>query len=302
MSTPHERVPTRILVGFDGSDRAEDALALGRLLSSVLSAPLVVGTVYDHPAIGGDADPLAAAERAQAERTAADAAGRCEPPADHRACRDAAPAHGLERLAAATGADLIVVGSSHRGPLGRVLAGSIPEQLVHGGRGAVAVAPAGYAAQRRGLRNLGAAFDGSPEGREALALALQLGRHAKANLRVLRVAGAHAAVLVANPFTAAQSQRYVEEVRAREERAAREAVDALGGSTAPVEVRIGEAVSGLADSADELDLLLLGSRAYGTIRRVLSRSVSTHLLRNVPCPLLILPRRGDRAPIPEPAA
>lgn len=302
MSALRDRVPTRILVGFDGSDRSEDALALGRLLSAVLSASLVVGTVFDHPTVGGDEDPLAAGERAHAERTAADAAGRSEPTADHRVCRDDSPAHGLERIAATTGADLIVVGSSHRGPLGRVFAGSIPEQLVHGARCAVAVAPAGYAAQRRGLRNLGAAFDGSAEGREALALALRLGRQTQGNLRVLRLAGAHAAALVANPFTAAQSQRYVEEVRAREERAVRDAVDALGGASASIEIRIGEAVSGLSDSAGEFDLLLLGSRAYGTIRRVLSRSVSTHLLRDVPCPLLILPRRGDRVPDPEPAA
>lgn len=301
MSTAGDRLPTRVLVGFDGGDRSEDALALGRLLAAALPAPLVVGTVFDHPEIDPEG-PLATAARERAEQTAAAAAARCAPQAGHRICQDHSPAHGLERIAATTAADLIVVGSSHRGPLGRVFPGSVPEQLVHGAVAAVAVAPAGYARERRGLRNLGAAFDGSAEGREALALALQLGRRANANLRVLRVAGAHAATLVANPFTAAQSQRYVEDVRAREERMARDAVDALGGTPASIEVRIGEAVSALAGSAGELDLLLLGSRAYGTIRRVLSRSVSTHLLRDLPCPLLILPRRGVPTSTPAPAA
>ena len=37
-------------------------------------------------------------------------------------------------------------------------------------------------------------------------------------------------------------------------------------------------------------LLVVGSRGYGPLRRVLLGSVSTELVRSAPCPLIVTPR------------
>ena len=52
------------------------------------------------------------------------------------------------------------------------------------------------------------------------------------------------------------------------------------------------------DKAKTDDLLFTGSRAKGPFRRVLLGSVSTHLLRDAACPVVVVPRgsgEGDTA-------
>jgi nucleotide-binding universal stress UspA family protein len=46
----------------------------------------------------------------------------------------------------------------------------------------------------------------------------------------------------------------------------------------------------LATMAEHLDLLVVGSRAYGPSGRLLSGTTSTQLARRAPCPLLVVPR------------
>ena len=56
----------------------------------------------------------------------------------------------LSRAATERRADLLVLGSSHRGALGRVLIGSVSEETLHGAPCAAAIAPAGYCARAKG--------------------------------------------------------------------------------------------------------------------------------------------------------
>lgn len=49
----------------------------------------------------------------------------------------------------------------------------------------------------------------------------------------------------------------------------------------------------LADQED-VDVLVLGSRGYGPIRRLLLGSVSTRLVRSAPCPVIMYPRSAER--------
>ena len=74
------------------------------------------------------------------------------------------------------GADAIVLGSTHRGPLGRVLVGSVAERLLTGAPCGIVVAPRGYGeGDPAGLpRVIAVGFDGSPESRRALAQASEL--------------------------------------------------------------------------------------------------------------------------------
>ena len=56
----------------------------------------------------------------------------------------------------------------------------------------------------------------------------------------------------------------------------------------------GDPAEKLADAArGSGSVLVLGSRAYGPLRRVLLGSVSTALTRSAPCPVLVHPRGVD---------
>ena len=55
-------------------------------------------------------------------------------------------------------------------------------------------------------------------------------------------------------------------------------------------VAVGKGWKMLASSSGDLDLLIVGSRGYGPVRRVLLGSTSSHLFREAPCPVVVLPR------------
>jgi nucleotide-binding universal stress UspA family protein len=56
------------------------------------------------------------------------------------------------------------------------------------------------------------------------------------------------------------------------------------------EVAVGTAWKELAARSADLDLLVVGARAYGPMRRLLLGSTSSRLARHAACPLLITPR------------
>ena len=70
---------------------------------------------------------------------------------------------GLHELAELTGADLLVIGSSRRGLLGRILIGDDTRAALNGAPCAVAIAPAGYSRETVAMREVGVGYDGSPE-------------------------------------------------------------------------------------------------------------------------------------------
>ena len=78
----------------------------------------------------------------------------------------------LTEVAEAEQADLIVVGSSRRSELGRLLPGTTAERLLHDAPCPVAVAPRGYSGGD--IRRIGVAYDGSPEADAALRAAESL--------------------------------------------------------------------------------------------------------------------------------
>jgi len=153
-----------IVIGVDGSEQADDAMALGRILGAALHAPLLAACCYGHE-LGMISRRVAAYEEAQRE-----AAERCVRQAlgvrdgaiagEPRAIFTPSVARGLTETAETVGAVALVVGSSHRGAIGRAMAGSVGELLIQGAPCPVALAPRGY----RGapLSIVGVAYDGLP--------------------------------------------------------------------------------------------------------------------------------------------
>ena len=131
-----------ILVGFDGSDSAERALARAADLAEALGARLVVTSVAVLPvaapgieaalptavahAAARSVDELEVAERHLERARALLAARRAEA---EFVAELGAPAERIVELAEDRRADLIVVGTSDPGFLERLLAGSVSEDV-----------------------------------------------------------------------------------------------------------------------------------------------------------------------------
>jgi nucleotide-binding universal stress UspA family protein len=117
-----------IVVGYDGRREGRDALALAAALTPLLAEALLVASVYPSPetSFGRTAEEL----RGAGERTAAEGVGELPDGVDAR--RVAVPgrsaAEGIYRLREAEHPSMVVVGSSHRGPLDTCL----PDGSPHG--------------------------------------------------------------------------------------------------------------------------------------------------------------------------
>jgi arginine deiminase len=207
---------------------------------------------------------------------------------------DASPGRVLHLAAEREHADLIVVGSAHRGPIGRVLAGDVTAGTLHSSPCPVVVAPAGYAQQGGRLETIGVGYDGSPESRAALDLARDLAETADARLRIIDVVvapGADALVDGYRPDWTEEARIRREEAEARVQR-----VVADLGPIATGEIAFGEAADALAFAGNSLDLLVTGSRNYGPIRRLMLGSTSSKLVHRAPCPVLVTTRSVEDAP------
>lgn len=280
-----------LVAGFDGSSRSEDAIELASLLGELLSVPLFAVCAWTRPALSGPDDALTKVLREEAERIAGQAARMARVPVEEALAVEEAPApRALARVAAERAAGLVVVGSSHRGALGRVLVGSVPERLLHDGENAVAVAPAGFVTgEPPRLRSVGVGFDGGPESYPALALGVVLARAARVPLRVIGVVGTRLAGLVPAALSSMPHAAHLVAIEEREREAVRATVAQLRDIEVIAEPRFGEPVSSLTARSRELSLLVLGSHAYGGLRRLLHGSVSTELTRASACPLIVIP-------------
>src|SRR4051794_27000635 len=155
-----------IIVAFDGSDRAQDALALALRLrdredGQITLACAVVDRPWHH-----------AATPVTDEIAVMLAGARAKVPAGIRVAlrmpAAGSPARALTELAEADQADLLVVGSSRRSPSGQIWLERTAGRLLQGAPCAVAVAPAGVR-ESETFHHIGVAYDGSPEARIALA-------------------------------------------------------------------------------------------------------------------------------------
>jgi nucleotide-binding universal stress UspA family protein len=289
----------RIIIGYQPNPRGEDALALGRFLAELLGATPVVATALPWSRAmmpAEDLDRALAAESAERSALVRDRLYPLEPRVT--AIADPSPAAALYSLAEAEDASLIVVGSSHRSRMGRILLGSVSKSLLNGAPCAVAVAPRGFAqAPAWDLRRVAVAFDGSAEAWAALETAIGIAERRNGTLGLLTVAE-HQHQLVATPFVITSSGELQELEHREKERVlelARRRVPAL----LPVESRLltGDPVRTLAEAAMDYDLLVCGSRAYGPLRRTIAGSVSSGLAHGAERPVLILPRGAGLDPL-----
>lgn len=281
--------PRRILLGYDSRAGADDAVELCRTIAPEGAQVLVVEVLpfpgapsetfrllsgSDFPFPEDHFDPVIA--RLPGLRV------------DTLTYVGDSPARVFEGIAEDVAIDLIVIGSSHRSAIGRAVYGSVGEALLHGSPLPVAIAPRGYASRPHdGLKKIAVAYDGGPESQAALAYAQPIALAGGGPLEVLTVDRPTGPVDGVISLTLSLPQDN-DDIQRQALREVDPAIDlhrrVLQGETAPAIAHACEA---------DVDLLVVGSRGYGTVERVLLGSTSAALIREAPCPLIVVPRAAD---------
>ncbi len=278
----------RLLVGYDGSEGGRDALELARVLGSVEESSALVVAVMPYTPLPIGFTELERDAAEQAEPLLGEARERLDEPRG----RDARLRRRLDggrdhRRRRSRRTDAIVLGSPHRGAVGRALIGSVAEGVLHGAPCAAVVAPRGYAGNGHGpFATIAVAYDGTPEAKAALARARALAEESRAALRVLTV--------VAPPVALPGAAGYAPVNPPDPDKVIAEGV-AAAGVAVPVDGRRldGPPAQALAEACEDgVDLLVAGSRGYGPMTRLLLGSVSSRLVAIAPCPVLVVPRPG----------
>ena len=290
----------KIIIAYDGTANADDALALGGVLAETLGAKPVVATVQRIP-------PYLVAETELREMAEADS----EPlfararealsgfEVETATLFDESAGRALNGLIETENPVAVVLGSAHRGSVGQVLLGSLGTTMLSGSECPIAIAPSGYAKrEEHKLQRIGVGVNESPETEAAVAAARGL---------TARVHGRLDAIAVAPPLRtdlvgAVLSMLSKEELEGPREYELQTALDqAVSEPPAGVEAKQsllhGDPPAELLGAAGDLDLLVLGSRAYGPVRRTLLGSVSAEVMRSAPCCVLVLPRKAGVDPL-----
>src|SRR6266540_7297569 len=166
----------KVIVGVDGREGGRDALTLAARLASQFGGELVAVYAYPYDLFvsRGATPDFESIMHGNAEDTLMGELERTNVVAHAAAVPDGSPGRALHQAATRHQADLIVVGSAHRGAIGRVLAGDVTMGTLHGAECPVVVAPRCFAERGSELRTIGVGFDGSPEARAATELARDL--------------------------------------------------------------------------------------------------------------------------------
>ncbi len=286
-----------VLVGVDGTSAGRDAIALAETLRDHEGRLTLAHVVLGRTPVNQDfrSTPVERGSREILERERA-AAGVS---ADLTGMVAPSVAIGLHRLAENHNADLLVVGSCRTRSIDRLLGGRRTQQALSGATCAVAVAPVGYAEAPKRIDTIGVAYSGTSESETALAVACAVASRRGAVVRTLTVVRRARAVW-----------RYRHPLAPRWRRTDEPPEPAPGErpcSSTEVDgrVTIGAPSKQLLGFGDEVDLLVVGSRDRGPVRRLLLGSTSAHLARSAECPVLVLqlgsgPLPSERAPMTEP--
>jgi len=297
-----------VVVGVDEHQGGRDAIALAKHLAARYATVRLAHIYRPAPAPGSSG----LSDRAEHDRWhELLAASRKEADIEARlTCVPSSSAgRGLHQVAEVKRADLLVVGSSRRGLLGRVLLGDDTHAALNGAPCAVAIAPAGYAykpprpAPTRSaaaggiapagyahkpamMREIGVGYNGSPESEHALEFAARLASEHGAKLSAFEAVSLPTYLFAGGP---APVDLAIEDMvkDARERLAALDGIEPHAAYGHPAEE--------LALYSASLDLLVIGSRGYGPIRRLVHGSTSHQLTRTARCPLLVLTRAARSA-------
>lgn len=287
------RVFRKIIAGCDGEASGQDALALASVLGRPARADVLAIGVYPDPLLPF---PIVLSRHAtmheECERLLRADRDAIAPEARIRAVPSVSPALALRHAVEHEHADLLVLGSAHGTETGRVHAGRHARQLLHDAPCAVALTATGFATHPTELRRIVVGFDSSPEAAAALALARLLATAAGSRLHVLTAvdpmppaaSGGFAAMAYL-----AQDWDAIVELRRRQARAL---LDETIASADGIEAEVADGDPGMAlcDASRTADLVIVGSRHWGPLARLVLGGTGEYVVRHAHCPVLLVPR------------
>ncbi len=286
-----------VLVGVDGRANGRDAIVLAARLADP-TGRLTLAHVHSgslravHAATPGAAD----IEHEESHKLLEQERAAAGVSAELASVVATSPGRGLHQQAEAQDADLLVVGSCSRGALGRVMLGDDTRAALNGSPCAVAIAARGYAEHPQPIADIGVGYDGSPESTAALAMGRELAAPTRATLHALEVVP-----IATYAYTGMMPPAIGESIDALIQEADTRMKELPGVDGRAVYGLTGEE---LAAFGKDVDILVVGSRGYGPVKRLVIGSTSDYLQRHARCSLLVLPRalsgtNGESAAVAE---
>jgi nucleotide-binding universal stress UspA family protein len=270
-----------VLVGLDGRPNGRDAIALA---SHLIDPDGKLTLVHVH---SGDLRPshaispgLVRKEREASHTLLERERAAAEVSAELVSVVAMSPGRGLHEQAEEQSCDLLVVGSCSHGAFGRAMLGDDTRAALNGAPCAVAIASLGDAPTP--IAKIGVAYNASPESEAALATAHSLAAANRASVHALEVVmiPTYAYTGIMPPAIGESIDVMLQEANSR----MKELADVEGRAV------YGLAGEELAAFGNEVDLLIVGSRGYGPVKRLVLGSTSEYLQRHARCSLLVLPR------------
>jgi len=295
----HRTALNHIAAAIDLSPESEDAAVLAAVIAAAADADLMLLAIEPELPLmipGGDWRAM----RGETETLLSRVRASCAPGARFAIDTDLSAARGLHRLVRREHRQLLALGSSLHGPLGEVSIGHKTRQLLDELECALAIAPRGLRSRGRfDLRRVAVGFDGGPEAVAALATAATLAAGSGAELIVRGVLDDRIPALgwphlwmggILDAWREVMDDE-AESLRAQMQKA----VSALGVE-ASVQVTRGRAADALRELSGDVDLLVIGSRRWGPLARLLLGGTGEALVHGATCSLVIVPRPEATTP------
>ena len=274
-----------VVVGYRAGRVGLSGLALAVGLARSLNTSLTVATISPNDG----ANDLAGPSANEAAEYLRDLAGGIEVAYADRAHRSVAG--GLIEIVEDVDAELLVLGSLPSGGLGGVVIGSTADWLLHASPVPVAISPREYPASAGKLTRLTCAYSATPDTRDVVRRCVEFARRFGVPVRVITFAVRGKTMYP--PQVGIDAEDSILQAWATQ---ARETLERLKSDGVVADEVALEVVTGsswkeaLANAAwQDGEILALGTRPRGDIRRVLLGSRSGTIIRNSPVPALVLP-------------
>jgi nucleotide-binding universal stress UspA family protein len=272
-----------VLVGVDGRPNGHDAIALASRLTDT-DGKLTLAHVHS-----GELRPshaitpgMVREEREASEKLLEQERTEADVKAELISIVSMSPGRGLHQQAEEQNADLLVVGSCSHGAFGRAMLGDDTRAALNGAPCAVAIASRGYAEDPCPIAKVGVGYNESPESKAALAMAQMLAASTSATVHALEVVSIPTAAYTGLvPLAIGESI----DVMLQEAKGRMKALPDVEGHAV-----YGLTGEELAVFGDAVDILVVGSRGYGPVKRLVLGSTSDYLERHARSSLLVLPR------------
>jgi nucleotide-binding universal stress UspA family protein len=290
-----------ILAGFSASRQAPAPLNLAVQLARTTHEKIVAAAVLENPSVVGVDQIEREYQRhltAQTMRSLQHVIGEMRSDLDISPVihQSSSVPRGLMELTSRHDADIVVVGSSSSGLLGRIALGSVTERLVHTAEVAVAIAPRGYPQTPLPVERLTVAYGGAAGTAKLIQTVADLAAQWQVQLRIASFTVRPALMFGGSIESAAEDLVTKQWIHKTDEAVRRQLDEARESVSIPdVDLVIGagtdwpNAVNDIAWKSG--DLLVLGSGAAGTRTQVFLGTAASRILRHVPVPVMIVPRR-----------